>query len=118
MPHQNKLGQQGEQIIAERLEKEGYAILARNYIKQRGEIDIIAQKDSLIAFVEVKTRTNPLFDSSLVIVPSKQKKMMFVAKQYLAEHTIHNMYCRFDVALVEYMQGTQKITYISDAFTE
>lgn len=116
--HQNSLGQKGEQLIADQLKQKGYTILARNYTKQGGEIDIIAQKDSTIAFVEVKTRYNPLFDSAQLIVPSKQKKLITVAKQYLTEHTKDDSYCRFDVALVEYKNGKEHITYIPDAFSE
>lgn len=113
-----KLGQQGEQLIADKLQAEGYKIIARNYLKRAGEIDIIAQKDDLVAFVEVKTRYNPLFDSAEIIDPIKQKKIMIVAKQYLAEHNVHDLYCRFDVALVEHSHGTQTVTYIFDAFGE
>ena len=43
---------------------------------------------------------------------------MIVAKQYLAEHNAHDLYCRFDVALVEHSHGTQTVTYIFDAFGE
>lgn len=113
-----KFGEQGEQLIADKLEVEGFKIVARNYLKRNGEIDIIAQKDDLLVFVEVKTRFNPLFDSAEIIDPIKQKKILTVAKQYLAEHNVQNMYCRFDVALVEHTHGTQTITYIPDAFGE
>ena len=56
MTIKRQVGDFGEEITAEYLEKNGYRILDRNYSKPFGEIDIIAIKDDLIAFVEVKTR--------------------------------------------------------------
>ena len=55
-------GNLGEDFAADYLEKEGYRILERNYATKLGEIDIIAQKDNFIAFVEVKARSE---DSTL-----------------------------------------------------
>lgn len=53
---QNKLiGAKGEQITAKYLEKQGFTIVATNYLKKWGEIDIVAQKNNKVHFVEVKT---------------------------------------------------------------
>jgi len=49
-----KTGQIGENVACEFLMKQGYQILDRNYRKKWGEIDVIAKKDSMIHFVEVK----------------------------------------------------------------
>jgi len=49
-----KIGQIGENVACEFLVKQGYEILDRNYRKKWGEIDIVAKKDSVIHFVEVK----------------------------------------------------------------
>ncbi len=50
-----KTGQIGEDIVVKHLVKLGFEILERNYRKKWGEIDIIAEKDKIIHFIEVKT---------------------------------------------------------------
>lgn len=50
------IGQRGEDLACEFLKKKGYAILARNYRKPWGEIDIVTRaKDGTLVFIEVKT---------------------------------------------------------------
>ena len=56
-----ELGNLGEKIALNYLQKENYRILERNFYCRQGEIDIIAQKQKEIVFVEVKTRTNNSF---------------------------------------------------------
>ena len=51
-------GAYGEDLACRELEKNGYVILERNYRYRNGEIDIIAEKDGIIIFVEVKFRTS------------------------------------------------------------
>ncbi len=107
------VGNAGEDLVCKKLQMEGFSILARNFQRQSGEIDIIAAKGSLLIFVEVKTRHNPLFDMTELITVSKQKKIVSVAKAFLAHYSKPNMICRFDVALVT---QSQSIEYIENAF--
>lgn len=109
------LGDAGEAHIANKLEARGFTILARNYTVRGGEVDIIALKDELLLFIEVKTRTRSDFALSEVITPSKQKKIIFAARYFLATNSISDKVYRFDVALVE--GSNKKITYIPNAFT-
>jgi len=111
-------GKTGEDIVAKKLSQEGFSILARNYKKRFGEIDIIAGKKDVVAFVEVKMRKNPLFDLGYLVSTSKQKKIIAVAKEYMARHDLSEKVCRFDVALIEGNQYSHKLTYIPNAFTE
>ncbi len=114
-----QLGAKGELLVAEKLKNAGYTILAQNYTARSGEIDLIAMKDEVIAFVEVKLRTKQYFQLSQVIVPSKQRKIIKTAKLFIVKNDFGPKSYRFDVALVE-LQATQnfKITYIPNAFTE
>lgn len=54
-------GDFGEELAARRMRELGYTILCRNYRRQSGEIDIIAAKDGVIYFTEVKTRSSSGF---------------------------------------------------------
>ncbi len=86
----NKIkGNLGEDIAAEALKEQGYTIVARNYRKRYGEIDIIAQKSKTLYFVEVKTRRNEEFGNPLEsVTPGKQRKIYRVAEAYLQENSI------------------------------
>jgi putative endonuclease len=108
------LGYRAEDFVAHHLEKVGFAILERNYKKEYGEIDIIAQKASLLIFVEVKMRKSAYFDSAELVTPAKQHKILLVAQDYIDHKTNGLLNCRFDVALVE--GANNHITYLADAF--
>ena len=107
-------GLQGEDIAAHALEKQGFTIAHRNYRKQYGEIDLIACKDDLLVFVEVKRRKKTQFDLEQLITVSKQKKIISVAKEYISRFDHDEKYCRFDVALID----GNSLTYLTDAFGE
>ena len=58
MAEHNDLGKFGEELAVEFLEKNGYTILETNWFFNKAEIDIIAQKENILAVVEVKTRSS------------------------------------------------------------
>lgn len=112
-----KTGNAGEQAVADYLERIGYEILALNYSQPYGEIDIIAQKGDVLAFCEVKTRRNPLFDMAELISYPKQKRIIQTALTYTAAHNIIDKVFRFDVALVTQTGNAQyEISIIENAF--
>ena len=80
------LGQQGEQIAAEYLQKNGYAICERNFrYKSFGELDIVASKKGKIVFVEVKTiRARPNFQPEDQITAKKQNQLRKMTQIYLS----------------------------------
>ncbi|MEK7642343.1 MAG: YraN family protein [Patescibacteria group bacterium] len=55
MAKHNEIGEKGEGVAARYLEKKRYIVVNRNYRRKWGELDIIAQKDGILHFVEVKT---------------------------------------------------------------
>jgi putative endonuclease len=95
-----QLGVLGERIAENYLKKKGYKILEKNYIERlisgpvRGEIDIIAQKSSIINFVEVKTLAKDDGGRFSIISPEdkvnfqKQKKIIETAERWLMEKKI------------------------------
>lgn len=117
MTYQKCDGLLAETHVAQWLTAQGYEVLKRNYRKRFGEIDLIVRKDNLLCFVEVKARKNPAFSMMEIIVPSKQRKLIAVAKEFLMHYGYGELICRFDVALVN-DNGSREVVYIPNAFTE
>ena len=115
MTRKREVGDFGEAITAEYLEKNGYRILDRNYYKPFGEIDIIAIKDDLVAFVEVKTRkSDALAYAAEAVNFYKQDRIRKASQVYLIEKDMTDFLMRFDVS--EVYLDTRKINYIENAF--
>lgn len=113
-----ELGYIGEKAVCEYLYKKGYQILKRNFCIRGGEIDIIASKDDVIAFVEVKTRQlNNLAGGFEAVTKSKQRFIIKTAAAYMVKYHIE-LQPRFDVAeiLVDTNNVPSKIHYIENAF--
>ena len=107
------IGNIGEDLVAKWLQSTGWEILRRRFWCRWGEIDIIAQyQDTILAFVEVKTRSSRNWDEGgkNAITLQKQAKIWQTAEIFLAEYPEKtNFSCRFDVALVDYQLQTKKI---------
>lgn len=112
-----ELGYFGEKVVAYYLEKKGYTILKRNFCIKGGEIDIIAQKDDIIAFVEVKTRApDSLVNGFEAVTKSKKKLIMKTSEEYSYRNP-HDFQPRFDVVWVTV--DNRKVVgfnYIENAF--
>ncbi|MBR5430376.1 MAG: YraN family protein [Firmicutes bacterium] len=80
-------GYEGEDMATAELLKRGYQILDRNYTTLHGEIDIVAEKDGVIHFVEVKSRdVHNYFFPATSITDNKRYQIAGVARQWFAEH--------------------------------
>lgn len=116
--HLNKtaLGQEGEAAVAAFLKNEGYVILEANYRQRCGEVDLIAARNEILCFVEVKTRQKEYFSTSQVVTSSKQKRIIRTAQYYILKNRIKNKAFRFDVAIVIHKSDQPEIRYIANAF--
>ncbi len=83
MARHNETGRMGEDFAAQKLLEQGYSILCRNYRTTRGEIDIVAQKGEILAFVEVRTRQAGTVPPAETISRSKRVKLICAAYSYL-----------------------------------
>ena len=111
-------GKFGEDCAAKFLEAKGYSIVARNFRIRSAEIDIIAQLDNLIIFVEVKARSNIRYGlPSEAVDFRKQKKIIKAAGVFLQDENFCNCACRFDVVEI-YLDGEhiEEINHIENAF--
>ena len=82
-----RIGKLGEELAAALLEERGYRIVVRNFSCKFGEVDIIARRGGLIAFIEVKTRLSENFGNGRESVNQvKRQRIRWCADYYLA-HT-------------------------------
>ena len=109
--NETELGNWGEQLVCEWLIRKNCKILHRQWHSRFGEIDLIARGQSgqgelrceMLAFIEVKTRSQGNWDADglLALTRSKQKKIRTTARYFLVRHpSLSELPCRFDVALV------------------
>jgi putative endonuclease len=116
MAKHNLLGKKGEELAAEFLQKNGYAIVARNFVYQQAEVDIIARKKDVLIAVEVKTRSTPDFGDPQEFVKKKQIQQLLKAVNYFAEEQEMELEVRFDIVAIIKNQSGTKIEHLEDAF--
>ncbi|MGM9662200.1 MAG: YraN family protein [Oscillospiraceae bacterium] len=115
-----ELGLFGEAETAEYLRRKGYTLLAHSYRCRFGEIDLIARKDGMLCFVEVKLRSGLGHGLPREFVDArKQERLRRTAAWYLSEKEL-DCPARFDVAEV-YIEGKDaprvtRLHYIENAF--
>ncbi len=112
------LGSRGEDLAVQYLKKKGFKVIERNYHCSAGEIDLIAREGKTLVFVEIKTRSSSDYGLPQDAVDRfKQKKMIEVARSYLAErHLTEDIPARFDVVAIHLMPAGPQIELIKDAF--
>jgi putative endonuclease len=117
--HPKIIGFAGEAKAAAYLEERGYTILHRNWRIPSGEIDIIAYKDGVLVFAEVKTLPNGDAETlARVLNEKKQKRIVKTAKSFLDLYRQYiNGYIRFDVLIVD-TPGFEPVYHIENAFVE
>jgi putative endonuclease len=112
-----KIGDEGEAVACKYLEKDSYFVVERNYWKPWGEIDIIAEKDSVIHFVEVKTVSRDLtqdishetFRPEDNVHPAKLKRLYRAIQTYLLQRKVpDSKEWQIDVACVFLDFSTKK----------
>lgn len=107
-----KLGKLGEKKARNYLRKNGWKIVKSNYVNPFGEVDIIAEKGGVLAFVEVKTRLSDDFGTpSEAVTKARQRKYIQAAKYYFTGREI-DCTVRFDI--IEVFRG--QINHIENAF--
>jgi len=116
------IGKLGEDFAVNLLEKEGYSILYRNLKMSLGEIDIVAERDGILVFVEVKTRRSSKYGLPIEAVDlKKQEKIRIMAEVFMAKfkNRFQKMKgVRFDVISI-YISPSGKVDkweHITNAF--
>ncbi|MDA0178167.1 MULTISPECIES: YraN family protein [Mesoflavibacter] len=116
MASHNQLGKKGEQLAVDFLIENGYDIVERNYRFNKAEVDIIAQKEDVLAIIEVKTRSTADFGNPQDFVKPKQiKNLVKAVDEYV---TVNNLEVdvRFDIIAIVKEEKQFNIEHLEDAF--
>ena len=122
-----RLGNLGERAAARFLRKNGYKILARNFVAEGKEIDIIAADRENLVFCEVKARTANSISSRIeprpasAVTPKKQMGIITAARAYLRTRGNLERHIRFDCIEVYLSKGkfthrVEKVVHMPAAF--
>jgi putative endonuclease len=116
MNTKQSVGRWGEQAAVDFLCEHGYEIAARNVRTPHGEIDIVAGKDGITIFVEVKARTGRSFGPpEVAVTPRKQAHMLACAEYYAQQHEIDHW--QIDVIAVQRVKGQAEIMHFPSAIS-
>ena len=109
-------GREAEDYAVQYLIQNGYKILARNYFFNKAEIDIIAQFETEIIIVEVKSRTTNHVSEPETAVNAKKKKLLILAADDFIQK--NNFICgvRFDILALLKTQQSWSVNHIINAF--
>lgn len=116
MAEHNELGKKGEQLAIDYLLKKGYKIRDKNWRYQKAEVDIIAEKDGILAVVEVKTRSTDYFGNPQDFVnPKKIKLLVKAIDEYVTSKNL-DIEVRFDIIGIIKTKSETRIEHLEDAF--
>ncbi len=117
--NRNHLGKLGEDKAAEYLKQKGYRIRERNFRCRMGEIDLIADQNEYLVFVEVKARfqTKQLISPLISMTRKKCDRIRLLGETYLSRHKIKAKQPRFDVIGIVFQNEKQySLEHIKNAF--
>ena len=116
MAEHNDLGKLGEELAVDFLEKNGYKILDTNWTYDKAEIDIIAKKETILAVVEVKTRSSLDFGLPQEFVKPKKIQLSVKAiNEYVNQNDL-DLEVRFDIVAIHKENSNFVIEHIEEAF--
>jgi putative endonuclease len=111
-----KIGDLGEKMAAKVLVEKGYKIIETNYRYGRSEIDLIAEKEGILVFVEVKTRKNSRFGYPEDFVNEKKAEMIIVAAEHYIMENDWKKDIRFDIVSIIMDKEGHELEHFEDAF--
>lgn len=112
------LGDRAEALVAERYVADGYVVEARQWQCAVGELDIVASRGEVIAFVEVRAVSTGYLESpTLTVSTTKQRRVGRAADAYLASRATVPRDIRFDVVGVIFEGGDARFERFENAFT-
>lgn len=116
MKNQEK-GKLGEHYAADFLQQKGFELIAQNYRQGRKEIDLIAKKENVLHFVEVKTRKNDDFGLPEAFVSEAQATRIAEAADHFLESIAWTGFIQFDIiSILLDKEEIKEIVHLEDVF--
>ena len=116
MAEHNELGKKGEALAVDFLLQKRYSILERNYRFDKAEVDLIAQKDTILAIIEVKTRSTTDFGNPQDFVkPGQIKRLVKAVDEYITVKKL-DVEVRFDIIAIVKVGAGHQIEHLENAF--
>ena len=113
----HELGRWGEAVAATYLTARGWVVLAKNYRDGPREVDLVARRGPVTAFVEVKTRTGSTEEALHCISWRKRRDVSRAAARWIRENPTEYGTFRFDVVLVQDRGGAEaRVEHLTDAW--
>lgn len=116
MSNHNDLGRQGEELAFAHLLEKGYTIRSRNFRYLKAEVDIIAQKGDIIAFVEVKCRTTAFIENIADTITRRKIGLLVMAADHYVTQRNLDAEVRFDIITILKTPNTTTIEHLENAF--
>ena len=113
----SRVGDRGERLAAHYLEGGGWTILGRNFRVGHKEVDLVARRGEVVAFVEVKTRAGTGYGHPLeAITWKKRREIHQVASAWVDRHGQPGYVYRFDAVAVQVFGPQPSIEHVEDAW--
>jgi len=113
----HELGTRGEELAASHLRRRGWRILERNWRFHHREIDLVARRGNLVAFVEVKARSGRLLGHPLDgITAAKRRDLAIAARGWIATRGRPGDAYRFDAVAVHQDDTGTRVEHVEDAW--
>jgi putative endonuclease len=119
MNERGATGRRAEDLAVALLEGRGFRVVARNWRRPQGELDVVADDQGTCVFVEVRSRTGEEFGHPLESVnPRKRAQIVRAARLYLDQEDVRASGFRFDVVGVTFFADGREpdCVHIEDAF--
>lgn len=111
-----EIGEEAENISVQYLISQGFEIKERNWQYLHQELDIIAQKGSLLVVVEVKSRAgNYVVEPQLAVNRNKQRLLISATNAYLQKQKL-DLEVRFDIISIVFYKSGHRLEHIENAF--
>ncbi|MDD5197741.1 MAG: YraN family protein [Candidatus Gracilibacteria bacterium] len=110
------IGDQAELLAIQYLQKHDYEIMETNFVASKGgEVDIIAKKDGITVFFEIKYRSGDMYGSAVeTFTRTKKRRFLFAVNWYCMKHSLKDGLYRVDFIAIQKMTTSHRLTHFKN----